>query len=241
MSDLPHPNYKKIYIVLLVLLAISVTGPFLGIKWVTLITAFGIALVKARLVIQNFMHLKWEKQIARLFLAGSLVLMALFFTAVAPDVMKHQGTNWVNDAAIAATARGIAPPREAVEHASTAEGPVWAGQYFPAAAAPVAAAPGATAQPFDALAEFTTVCASCHGSAGNADGPAAAVLNPKPARFSDPAFWAGKRGLDEELVKAIREGGASVGRSTSMPAWGSIFSEPQARAMLAFLKTLERK
>lgn len=247
MSDMPHPNYKKIYLVLVVLLAISVAGPFVGIKWVTLITAFGIALVKARLVVQNFMHLKWEKRIARLVLAGSLVLMALFFTAVAPDVMKHRGSNWVNDAAIAATARGIEPPRHEGEAASTAEAPVWAGQYFGPAAAPAAAttpastAPASAAPAFDARSAFTTVCSSCHGPAGNADGPAATALNPKPARFSDPAFWAGKRGRDEELVKAIREGGGSVGRSMSMPAWGSLYNEEQARALLAYLKTLERK
>ena len=50
-----HPNYKKIYITLVILLAISVAGPHLGIVWLTLITAFGIALVKANLVVQNFM------------------------------------------------------------------------------------------------------------------------------------------------------------------------------------------
>ena len=42
-----HPNYKTIYFTLLGLLVISVVGPFFGIVWVTLVTAFGIALVKA--------------------------------------------------------------------------------------------------------------------------------------------------------------------------------------------------
>ena len=40
-----HPNYKKIYFTLLILLVISVAGPFFGHVVVTLITAFGIALV----------------------------------------------------------------------------------------------------------------------------------------------------------------------------------------------------
>jgi len=248
MSDMPHPNYRKIYLVLLVLLAISVAGPFVGIKWITLITAFGIALVKARLVVQNFMHLKWEKKVARIVLAGSLLLMALFFTAVAPDVMKHHGSNWVNDAAIAATERGIAPPAheggaEAGHEAGT-EGPVWHGQYFGPAVAPASATPATgTATPiaFDARSAFTSVCANCHGPAGNADGPMAAALNPKPARFADPAFWAGKRGKDAELVTAIRMGGSAVGRSASMPAWGSLYNEEQARALLAYLKTLARR
>ena len=29
------------------------------------------------------------------FLAASCVLMALYFFGVAPDVMKHSGSNWV--------------------------------------------------------------------------------------------------------------------------------------------------
>jgi len=244
MSDTPHPNYKKIYIVLLVLLAISVAGPFVGIKWITLITAFGIALVKARLVVQNFMHLKWEKKLARIVLAGSLLLMALFFFAVAPDIMKHDGSNWTNDAAKAATVRGIAPPAheggEASHEGAGTEGPVWQGQYFAPAVAAAAATPAAGAA-FDAHAAFSSVCASCHGPAGNADGPMAAALNPKPARFADPAFWASKRGKDAELVMAIRQGGGAVGRSSSMPAWGSLYNEEQAHALLAFLKTLEQK
>ena len=42
-----HPNYVKIWAILIVLLAISVAGPMIGIKWVTLLTAFVIATVKA--------------------------------------------------------------------------------------------------------------------------------------------------------------------------------------------------
>lgn len=102
-----HPNYKRIYLTLLVLLVISVVGPFLGILWVTLITAFGIAVVKATLVVQNFMHLKIERGIIKWMLASSLVLMFLLFFGVAADVMKHDGANWENVSAKEATARGI--------------------------------------------------------------------------------------------------------------------------------------
>ncbi|MEZ4415882.1 MAG: cytochrome C oxidase subunit IV family protein [Gemmatimonadota bacterium] len=102
-----HINYTRIYFTLLILLVVSVAGPFLGIFWVTLITAFGIALVKANLVIQNFMHLRTERRIMKWVLAASLMLMFLMFFAVAPDVMRHTGTNWENEAAQAATERGI--------------------------------------------------------------------------------------------------------------------------------------
>jgi caa(3)-type oxidase subunit IV len=91
-----HTDYVKIWKVLVVLLIISVLGPELEIQVVTLITAFGIALVKAYLVIKNFMHIDLEKPFIHYLMVVSLMLMVLFFTAVAPDVMNHEGTNWVN-------------------------------------------------------------------------------------------------------------------------------------------------
>jgi len=235
MADSHHPNYKKIYFTLLALLVVSVAGPFLGIGWVTLLTAFGIALVKADLVVQNFMHLKWEKRIVKYILGASVALMALFYGAVAPDVQKHEGRNWTNDAAAAAVARGIPGPHgEAAAHgepspAAAPEGPAAEGA---AAAAP--AAPGA----FDAAGAYATTCATCHGPAGGGDGPAAAALNPKPANFSDPAFWSSRS--EAELHKAIREGGASVGRSATMPAWGSIYDDAKATALVAHLRTFRK-
>jgi len=224
-----HPNYKKIYITLVILLAISVAGPHLGIVWLTLITAFGIALVKANLVVQNFMHLRWEKRIMKWMLATSLILMFLFFAGVSPDVMHHTGHQWVNQAALAATARGIEPLHEAeVAEAAAAEAP--------AATTETAAAPAQ--QTFDAKGQFQTVCATCHGTTGEGNGPGAAALDPKPANFTDPAFWKDK--TDDVLIKAIREGGASVGKSPLMPAWGALYDQAKAEALLAYIKTLKK-
>lgn len=226
MSQHDHPSYKKIYITLLVLLAISVAGPFLGILWVTLITAFGIALVKASLVIQHFMHLKYEKRIMKWMLATSLALMLLFFAGVAPDIMQHSGHQWVNDAALAATARGIeAPHGEEVAHVEDE-----------AEATSEVEPERVEQQTFDAKGAFTTVCATCHGVGGKGDGPGAAALDPKPADFSDASFWASAD--DAELIKVIREGGAAAGKSPLMPAWGALYSEAQAQAIVDYLKTL---
>ena len=91
-------NYVKIWAILLFLLAVSIAGPFLGIKVVTLITAFGIAIVKAYLVAKNFMHLNIEPRYAVYLLTTMLVFMLLFFAGSAPDVMEHEGTNWVKPA-----------------------------------------------------------------------------------------------------------------------------------------------
>ncbi len=93
-----HPNYWRVYLWLMVLLAISVAGPFLGIKIVTLITAFGIAVVKAYLVLRNFMHVNVEPRFVTYMVSTVLVFMLLFFSAVAPDVMKPDGDNWKKDA-----------------------------------------------------------------------------------------------------------------------------------------------
>jgi hypothetical protein len=66
---------------------------------ITLMTAFGIAVVKAYLVAANFMHLNVEKKYISYLLATMLMLMLLFFAGTAPDVMEHKGQNWENVAA----------------------------------------------------------------------------------------------------------------------------------------------
>ena len=94
----PHRNYVKIWLILLGLLVVSVVGPMFGIKIVTLITAFGIALVKAYLVAKNFMHLDIEKPIVHWILLVALALMVLLYGALAPDIQKGTGMGWKKDA-----------------------------------------------------------------------------------------------------------------------------------------------
>ena len=103
-----HRDYVKVWRVLVILLIISVAGPFLGVRVITLITAFGIALVKAYIVAKNFMHLDVEKPIVHYFLAISLVFMVLLFSGISPDVMEHEGQQWENRAAKEAVQRGEA-------------------------------------------------------------------------------------------------------------------------------------
>jgi len=93
-----HRNYLKIWGILVLLLAVSVAGPFAGIRTITLITAFGVALVKAYMVAKNFMHLDVEKKIIHWLLAIVLLLMVLLFSGLSPDIMKDRGSNWTKDA-----------------------------------------------------------------------------------------------------------------------------------------------
>ncbi|MEZ4316940.1 MAG: cytochrome C oxidase subunit IV family protein [Myxococcota bacterium] len=101
-------HYVKIWGALLVLFLISVIGPIFEIPALTLITAFGVACVKAFLVMKYFMHLDAELKLVWYILAGSLVLMFVFFFGTAADVRNHEGSRWVNVAAQAEVARGMA-------------------------------------------------------------------------------------------------------------------------------------
>lgn len=103
----PASYYVKTWAILVVLLGVSIIGPMFEIFWLTMITAFGIACVKAYLVAARFMHLNIEKRLASFIVIVALILMALFFAGVAPDVMKHQGDQWVNAAAMDETKKRI--------------------------------------------------------------------------------------------------------------------------------------
>lgn len=154
-----HTNYVKIWGILVVLLVLSVVGPMAEIQILTLITAFGIAFVKAYLVITKFMHFNLEPKFLWYTLATCLLFLGLFFIGVAPDVMNHEGQNWTNVAAQAAT-NGTLGVEDEVD-----EGP------------------------FVAATTFVSTCGACHGAEGRGDGAAAAALDPTPANFSDASFW----------------------------------------------------
>ena len=66
-----HTNYVKIWAILCVLLAISIAGPLLEIRIVTLITAFGIAVVKAYIVAKNFMHVNVQPRYVAMLAEGT--------------------------------------------------------------------------------------------------------------------------------------------------------------------------
>jgi caa(3)-type oxidase subunit IV len=207
-------NYKKIYFTLLFLLVVSIIGPEFGVLWVTLVTAFGIAVVKAYLVIENFMHLRWEKRLMKWMLTSSLVVMALMFFGIAPDVMKHEGRNWVNEAAIAATERGIAGYDDGVEEELVEV---------------VEVEPGV----FNVQGQYNLACATCHGQAGDGAGPAGVALDPSPANFTDPAFWADRD--RERIYTVIRDGAASVGGSPLMVAWNAAYDDEQIEALTDYV------
>lgn len=102
-----HLDYITVWKYLVILLVASVVGPMFGIKALTLITAFGIAVVKAYLVIKHFMHLPLEKRFVAYFVGTALIFMGIFYAGVSGDVMNHTGRNWSNVAAKQETERAL--------------------------------------------------------------------------------------------------------------------------------------
>ncbi len=139
MSDTSHASagahadhskhYIKIWAILLALLVVSVVGPIISEKLehggtinhhmrliLTLITAFGIAIVKASMVVKHFMHINLEKKYVTYMVATMVGLMLLFFGGTAPDVLEHGGANWENTSAKEVVKRGQAAGAAGAEH-----------------------------------------------------------------------------------------------------------------------------
>ncbi|MBM4382248.1 MAG: hypothetical protein FJ091_02650 [Deltaproteobacteria bacterium] len=129
MSDQAHADhdahadhekhYFRVWVLLLVLLIISFLGPIVGValhdrgaistslaRNITLLTAFGIAIYKAWLVAKNFMHVTVQPKFVMYMLGTVLVFMLLFYAGTAPDVMEHEGANWVKP-----SPHGVIPER----------------------------------------------------------------------------------------------------------------------------------
>ncbi|MGD8289807.1 MAG: cytochrome c, partial [Gemmatimonadota bacterium] len=144
--------------------------------------------------------------------ATSLLLMFLMFAGVSVDILNHEGRNWENVAA-----------REAIERGVAAEGPGGA------AAMEEEAAEAAPAE-FNATNAFNTVCAACHGTAGDGTGPGGAALDPPPANFTDPSFWEGRD--RERIVNVITNGAQAVfGGSPQMVAFRATYSDEQIQQL----------
>lgn len=92
----------------------------------------------------------------------------------------------------------------------------------------------------EAERHFATLCVTCHGTQGKGDGPAGKALKPPPASFADPAFQ--KSRTDEQLAKAILEGGAAVGKSPVMPPNPQYKSKPEViKALVAKVRSFGPK
>jgi mono/diheme cytochrome c family protein len=98
-------------------------------------------------------------------------------------------------------------------------------QAVTAPAEPAEEVAQAPAKEFDAKQTFNTVCATCHGTTGKGDGPAGKALQPQPASFGAAEFWETRD--RDHIIKVVKNGGPSVGKSPLMAAFGAQYSDEQ--------------
>lgn len=79
-------------------------------------------------------------------------------------------------------------------------------------------------------------CSVCHGIEGKGDGFNSYNLNPRPRDFTDSSFVAK---LDSTMIiETISAGGAEVGLSPLMPAWGRTLSKADIRYVAHYINDL---
>jgi mono/diheme cytochrome c family protein len=79
-------------------------------------------------------------------------------------------------------------------------------------------------------------CAACHGAQGKGDGPNAANLDRPPAKHADARQMSAR--TDDRLFDAIFAGGAIMGGSARMPAFGETLSSDQIQSLVKYIREL---
>ena len=86
---------------------------------------------------------------------------------------------------------------------------------------------------------YMKYCSTCHGRAGNGQGPSSKFVSPPPRDFTRGMYKfrttpAGARPTRLDLERTIRMGL----RGTHMPAWGKVLSATQIRILAEYIMTL---
>lgn len=92
-AGLTRAGYGAIWGVLVFLLLLSLVGVRIGDPAFRNLLVFGVAAVKAFLVLRYYMHLRWEPLFVGAILLSALLCLAVLFVALLPDVVWRDG--WV--------------------------------------------------------------------------------------------------------------------------------------------------
>ncbi|HEY2905915.1 MAG TPA: c-type cytochrome [Vicinamibacterales bacterium] len=85
-------------------------------------------------------------------------------------------------------------------------------------------------------------CVECHGTSGKGDGPAAALLTPRPRDFTTAKFKirtteTGSIPTDDDLIRSVADGLYG----SAMPAWKGILPDSDIRDVVAYTKSLSTR
>lgn len=81
---------------------------------------------------------------------------------------------------------------------------------------------------------FTTNCLTCHGENGDGNGPAGAMLNPKPRNFATDKFKKGDK--PEQIFKTISTGLDG----TAMPSFSHL-PQDEREALVHYVLSFKKK
>lgn len=85
-----HPGYATyifVWLALLAFTAITVTVAGINLGAYTMLVALGIAAVKSALVVNIFMHIKFEEKIFKVFIALSFFTLLIIFILTSFDII----------------------------------------------------------------------------------------------------------------------------------------------------------
>ena len=88
-SDAHRPNYFVIWLWLIGLVFLSISASFFLPKGAAILLIFLAALIKAVLVLLNYMHLKFERPILYGLVIVPLLIVAILIFALFPDFVTH--------------------------------------------------------------------------------------------------------------------------------------------------------
>src|SRR3990172_8482380 len=85
--------------------------------------------------------------------------------------------------------------------------------------------------------DFLGTCSPCHGESGRGDGPLSDTLGEgiKPRNLTDSELLSNR--TDEDLFNVIKNGGASIGLSESMPSQKETFTDEDIRNIVLFIRS----
>jgi cytochrome c oxidase cbb3-type subunit 3 len=81
---------------------------------------------------------------------------------------------------------------------------------------------------------YETYCVQCHGVGRNGKGVNTPDMAVQPRDHSDSKSMGDTP--DDEIIRAITDGGLSVNKSVLMPAWGGVLQPDEIKEMLAYLR-----
>lgn len=83
---------------------------------------------------------------------------------------------------------------------------------------------------------YKTYCWQCHGMQADGMGINVPDMSVQPRDHTDSKEMSARS--DEELFKAIKEGGRSIGKSLLMPAWEGVLSDDEIHELVRYLREL---